>query len=1149
MGVITTFYSFKGGVGRTMSLANIAVLLAKMGQKVLMVDWDLEAPGLHEYFRKYHEQNAKNNNGLLGLLNDAKNNKGIASWENYVSKIKLSEKIEIDVIWSGCEGGGNCYEHDVLGFDWEGFYAKDGGGRFIEDLRHEWKDTYDHIFIDSRTGITDYGGICTIQLPDFLTLVFTPNEQSVKGVKRYAIQAQKARQKLAYSRMPLLIFPLLSRYDGDEEKKRGDEWLVKSAKEMSLFYENWLPAYVSVLNVLENTKLPYIPYFSFGEELAVEESSLTDTRTLGFAYQRIAKIFEANFQDVPEIVGIINSDIEIITKLENKYDIKIPNVNKIKANSVGYVLRKGQVTELALYNKFLSDFSLVGELTALTMLNLNGNQLASVPDSLGNLTGLTSLDLGGNQLTSVPDSLANLTGLTSLGLHGNQLTSVPDSLGNLTGLTRLDLDYNQLTSVPDSLANLTGLTTLDLDGNQLTSVPDSLGNLTILTWLGLSGNQLTSVPDSLGNLRGLTTLGLSGNQLTSVPDSLGNLTGLISLGLSGNQLTSVPEWLISMGIEIIWQEKKYLNGINLYGNALENPPIEIVKQGNAAIQNYFEQRKGGVEKLYEAKLIVVGRGDVGKTWLLRRLVGLPVPPMEEEDQSTEGIDIHRWDVEAAGQEKFRINFWDFGGQATYRGTHQYFLTKQSLYLFVWEARADDDLGSFDYWLNVIRLLGEGSPVIVVMGKSDERKKDIDELEIKSKFGNVVSFHRVSALKNIGIAGLQEEIKREIGGLEHVGQELPKTWNDIRAELGRLDDAHISFDRYLEICEGHDLNPEQAMHLSRYFHVLGVFLHFESPPVLKAVVFLDPKWATDAAYNVLDHEAVVDHHGRFSDRDLGDIWQGYPLDRHGALLELMKKFELCFELGTSGQYIVPERLRSQRPADLKWDDDGATQFVYEYDFMPAGIIERFIARTHEIHDGERYWNQGVVLKFEGARALVESKELNRKIVVKVKGENRRGLLGIIRKDIDGIHKSLNYPAVKELVGCICADCLKREPEARERYEIKALRKRVSKKRRTVECRVSYEDVEILPMLKDFQEPVVITDEQIEKFEAIAGGLDDSDREKLYQLARDEKDAILYGEPMEGGNKIMSFLRGKVDTIGTAVSGAVMGELVLRHFKLK
>jgi hypothetical protein len=79
------------------------------------------------------------------------------------------------------------------------------------------------VLIDSRTGITDSGGVCTIQLPDILALVFTTNEQSVDGVIKVASRAQAARQTLAYDRMPLLVFPLLSRFEGRTEFQEATE--------------------------------------------------------------------------------------------------------------------------------------------------------------------------------------------------------------------------------------------------------------------------------------------------------------------------------------------------------------------------------------------------------------------------------------------------------------------------------------------------------------------------------------------------------------------------------------------------------------------------------------------------------------------------------------------------------------------------------------------------------------------------------------------------------------------------------------------------------------------------------------------------------------------------------------------------------------
>ena len=53
LGRIVTFYSYKGGTGRSMALANFAWIMAASGKRVLAIDWDLEAPGLHRYFRPF----------------------------------------------------------------------------------------------------------------------------------------------------------------------------------------------------------------------------------------------------------------------------------------------------------------------------------------------------------------------------------------------------------------------------------------------------------------------------------------------------------------------------------------------------------------------------------------------------------------------------------------------------------------------------------------------------------------------------------------------------------------------------------------------------------------------------------------------------------------------------------------------------------------------------------------------------------------------------------------------------------------------------------------------------------------------------------------------------------------------------------------
>jgi internalin A len=157
---------------------------------------------------------------------------------------------------------------------------------------------------------------------------------------------------------------------------------------------------------------------------------------------------------------------------------------------------------------------------------------------------VTILDLSGLGLTTVPDSIGQLTALTDLHLEGNQLTQLPDSIGQLTALTDLHLEGNQLTQLPDSIGQLTALTDLHLEGNQLTQLPDSIGQLTALTWLSLAGNQLTQLPDSIGRLTALTTLHLDGNQhLSSPPQEVrAQGTGAVLAFLRALAESSVERW-------------------------------------------------------------------------------------------------------------------------------------------------------------------------------------------------------------------------------------------------------------------------------------------------------------------------------------------------------------------------------------------------------------------------------------------------------------------------------------------------------------------------------------------------------------------------------------------------------------------------------
>jgi len=202
-GKIITFYSYKGGTGRTMILANIAWILASNGKRVLIIDWDLEAPGLHRYFYPFLiDKELKSTKGLIDFFIDftveavtpVDNEDVNEDWYNpLVNKIlKYSVSLnwdfqidgKIDFIPAGEQG--KTYSAKVNSFDWNNFYERLYGGDFLETVKDYIRKRYDYILIDSRTGVSDTSGICTIQMPDTVDICLTLNRQNIYGASAIA---------------------------------------------------------------------------------------------------------------------------------------------------------------------------------------------------------------------------------------------------------------------------------------------------------------------------------------------------------------------------------------------------------------------------------------------------------------------------------------------------------------------------------------------------------------------------------------------------------------------------------------------------------------------------------------------------------------------------------------------------------------------------------------------------------------------------------------------------------------------------------------------------------------------------------------------------------------------------------------------------
>jgi hypothetical protein len=316
-GQVITFYSFKGGVGRSMALANVAAIQAQRSRRVLVLDFDFEAPGLHRYFLTTGDARYEPRGPQEGMLNffsalldrlqerwpagqgfrepDAQRQLASLVGEvfdagDYLYHVQIGNPnapdaapARLDFVPAALFD--ETYPELVRGFDWQGFY--DDYAEVFPVLAEVLARRYDYVLVDSRTGVADLGSICTMLLPDKLVLVFTPNEQSLRGALDAGWQAVKGRKELTASRT-LPIFPLASRVEEGEHTLQGT-WIGKARRGFErLFREAYGRESVELGTYFGAIRIPHRSFYAYGERIAAEDEPSTEAGSLAQAYHRFA---------------------------------------------------------------------------------------------------------------------------------------------------------------------------------------------------------------------------------------------------------------------------------------------------------------------------------------------------------------------------------------------------------------------------------------------------------------------------------------------------------------------------------------------------------------------------------------------------------------------------------------------------------------------------------------------------------------------------------------------------------------------------------------------------------------------------------------------------------------------------------------------
>ncbi len=718
----------------------------------------------------------------------------------------------------------------------------------------------------------------------------------------------------------------------------------------------------------------------------------------------------------------------------------------------------------------------LAQLAQLQSLNLHNNQLTTLPEWLGDLTQLQSLDLRNNQLTALPESLAHLAQLQTLILNDNQLTA--EWLGDLTQLQSLDLRNNQLTALPESLARLTQLQSLDLSRNQLTSLPEWLGELTQLQTLRLDNNQLTALPESLGHLRRLRQLDIYSNGITSLPESISRLqdlkilymdnpfghlpesirllVNLRELGIAKCGFSSLPEWIGELR-ELTWinlpgnsltdlpqsiVQLKHLEKLSLADNPLNPELAAAVEQGLDAVKRYLREMAKGARKRYEAKLLILGDGNEGKTCVSRALRGLPFL----EQKTTYGVDVEQWKFphpdDAVNREKeITLNIWDFEGQEISHQTHQFFLTSQSLYLLVFKCRDQFLMDRAEYWLDTIRARAPKAKVAIVITQCEERSAYVPLDRLQAQYSDLLAnewFFSVECESGLNIDKLQTYLRRWAADLEFMGSPWPASYDkaeqEIKAEAER-ETAHIRRAELYAILAKAGASEDGYEDAANAMSRLGLITQFPDCPDLRDFVVLRPQWFTKAISKVMEDNQLSDDKGEIAFRRMEDIWTkaGYP-GMFAVFHNCMKEFELCYDLeDTSQSCLAPLRFGYLKPT-IPWTNGEALKerrVEYRLNIRPPmGLMSRFIVKTHHMivktqeHLKGIYWHNGVFLRTgEGplcSEALCEFVPEDKKLRIEVRAAFPQNMCEQIHAYVKAVFSFFSGLQAERSYGCIKVD---------------------------------------------------------------------------------------------------------------------------------
>ena len=790
---------------------------------------------------------------------------------------------------------------------------------------------------------------------------------------------------------------------------------------------------------LDNKIINNLETFDLELELATIKNKSTDSIVI----KQLEKELKTSFKQVPLAEIMEWKKYSSLYSLNEQGNVNGLHIKNFKFDTLPVSITElKQLSHLLIANAGLKDISPLKDLKQISSLRLSSNQISDI-SPLKDLKQISSLVLSSNQISDI-SPLKELKNIQELELKSNLISDI-SPLKELTNIQKLILTHNQIRDIA-TLKEFKCIHNLYLSYNKICDI-SPLKELKNIQKLGIGNNMIEDIAPlkELKNIQKLylwrnkindisplkelpiiQILLLSDNQLSDLSPLIG-LKKLSTLSLSKNPIKILPEWICDFPtMDIQWKEYDFDNGfIAFYDNPIENIPVEIIKQGKAAIKTWFGANK---KKLNEIKVLLVGDAEAGKTSICKRLKD---NTFDKHEKQTDGIKIEKlvFGELPTFSEQTRLHgllayMWDFGGQEIMTSTHRFFLTNRSVYILVLEARNDKSTETqIRKWLENITTQGGNSPVIIAVNKIDVNPAfDIDLYNLKKEFPQIAGYVRISCEKDENLHELKRLLETAIPQAELFNTEIDERWLKIKDELQEKTKANFKLNEseYLEICTRHELTkPKEQNQCVRFLHDLGIILHFDKMD-LGEYYILDPLWVTTGVYRIITSEKAAKASGVVPYEELKELANtlknetetgeyckiAYSNNESRYLADIMEEFKLCFFASQKKLMLIPDLFKKETPAvevEKIIHRAEKLEFIYDYPFLHHSVISRLIVAINgEI---QTFWRSGVITTSKSLNATCLVRALNDQIQITVTGDkkDKRQYLSQIRYFVNQINE--------------------------------------------------------------------------------------------------------------------------------------------------